>query len=377
MEQAKKIVLMTWPTAAGIRGWSRYPGSPRWRFEVLPPNGQALRALEAEPPDGMIAYLGSPAFADWAARQPFPVVNHSSALETSPVPRVCLDDRAAGSLAAECLLDLGHEHLAYVGYEAPFFSAERQAGFRGRAGEAGIEPAVFLVHTALTPATRQQSAGLHREMANFLAGLPKPAGVFACNDPLGLWVIDAAADAGRMVPEDTAVLGMDNDPLCLLSSPPLSSIDSPFEPAAYEAAAMLDRMLRGKTIKKRDVRIAPRQVLARQSTDMLAIDDAATGAAVRYLREHFAEPLHVDDLARAVHVSRRVLEKRFRRKLGRTPLQELQRLRLQAAKRLLVDTRLGLEEVAARAGFESRQWFSAVFRRQVGETPDRFRRRSR
>ena len=369
----KRVVLMTWLDAKSVAGLDRYAASRGWRFEVLLPD-QAKEQVAAEPPDGMIAYVNLPTFAAWAGRQPFPVVNHSALLESSPVPRVCVDDAAAGRMAAEHLLDRGHRHLMYVGYRDPWFSRQRWAGFSARADEAGIEARSHIFDASMMPADRQQSARANRELVSVLGGLPRPAGVFACNDPLGQWVLDAAAEAQRRVPEDLAVVGMDNEPRCLLTRPRLSSIVPPFSEVAYQAAAMLDRLMQGDKLERQEVLIPPSRVVCRQSSDMLAIEDVQIAAAMQFLHKRLVDPIGVDDVAAAAALDRRTLERRFRGIIGRTPLQELQRLRLDAAKELLEDPSLTLDEVAFRSGFESRQWFMTVFRREVGQTPGQFRR---
>lgn len=373
-EKRRKVVFLSWPTEKMAVGVRRFTPTRNWMIEVLPPNDDTVRELESQPPDGVIAYLGTEKYMAWAAEQAFPVFNHSSALLESTVPRVHIDDMASGRLAAEYLISQGHRNLAYIGYSRPAFSSMRYEGFRAKAESCGIEVQDLSVDFVLAPQTRQQSPRRHQQMLTFLRKLPKPVGLFTCNDPLGFWAIDCAKEIGANVPDELAVVGMDNDVLCRLSYPPMSSIDPPFEKVAYEAAAMLQKLMDGDTVSERDVAIAPTNVVARMSSDTLAIEDPKIAAATRYLRENYQESLTMGDVAKHVGVNRRELERKFDQFLGHSPLQELQRVRIHVAKELLIDTRLSLAEVSNHAGFDHPQWFSTLFKKVTGKTPSQYRK---
>jgi LacI family transcriptional regulator len=176
------------------------------------------------------------------------------------------------------------------------------------------------------------------------------------------------------VPDDVAVIGVDNDALlCELASPPLSSVIPNTHRTGYEAAALLDRMMRGKRVAPTAHLIAPLGVAARQSTDVLAVDDRAVARAVQFIREHACEGINVSDVLRAVPLSRRVLEQRFQRLLGHTPREEILHVRLNRVKQLLSETDLPLYLIAERTGFEHVEYLSVVFKRETGKTPSAFR----
>jgi LacI family transcriptional regulator len=200
----------------------------------------------------------------------------------------------------------------------------------------------------------------------------------ACYDIRGQQVLDACRAAGWAVPGEVAVIGVDNDELlCDLASPPLSSVIPNAHRAGYEAAALLDRMMAGKRIAATARLIAPLGVAARQSTDVLAVDDREVARAVQFIREHASEGINVSDILQAVPLSRRVLEQRFQRLLGRTPRQEILQVRLNRVRQLLTETKLSLYQIAERTGFEHVEYLSVVFKRETGLTPSRYRSNSR
>ena len=215
-------------------------------------------------------------------------------------------------------------------------------------------------------------------MAAWLAKLPRPIGIMACYDIKAQQLLDVCRELEIAVPEEIAVIGVDNDRLlCDLASPPLSSVAPNTQRTGYEAAELLDRMMAGETIASEAHLIAPLGVETRQSTDVLAIDDADVARAVRFIRQNFRSGINVADVLREVPLSRRILESRFRRTLGRTMHQEITRLRMAHVKRLLADTDLPLTEVAQSSGFEHVEYLSVAFKRETGSTPRDFRRKSR
>ena len=200
--------------------------------------------------------------------------------------------------------------------------------------------------------------------------LPKPAGVFAAYDIKGRQLLDACRDAGVAVPEEIAVVGVDNDELlCGLATPPLSSVIPNTRRTGYEAARLLDRMLQGEEVPPEGHFIPPLGVHARQSTDILAVEDREIAAAMRFIREQACDGITVEDVLRAVPLSRRVLERRFRAVVGRTPHEEILRLRLDRVKQLLAETDLSLERISTLAGFAHPEYMSVAFKREIGVTP--------
>lgn len=195
------------------------------------------------------------------------------------------------------------------------------------------------------------------------------------NDDRGLQVLDACRRVGAAVPNQVAVLGVDNDEyLCGLSLPPLSSIDINSEETGYQAAALLDRLMDGKSPPKRLPKIVPTGVVVRRSTDVLATDDEDVIRAVQFIREQACRPIRTTDVFEELSVSRGQLESRFRSVMGHTVHQEIDRVRIERAKTLLAETMLPIKQVALQSGFRTVQYLARAFRRRTGDTPAAFRR---
>jgi len=201
--------------------------------------------------------------------------------------------------------------------------------------------------------------------------------LMACNDICGREVLQACAAAGLRVPDDVAVVGVDNDELmCELSNPPLSSIALDVEKAGYEAARLLDSLMSGHLLKERIVQVEPVYVVTRQSSEIMAPDDPCVASALQFIKTHAGQPIGVQHVIDQTGVSRRTLERRFARALGRSINSEITRYRLERAKRLLLETDLPSFRVAKGAGFGTVKTFNRVFRRETGVSPKRFRQRA-
>ena len=215
-------------------------------------------------------------------------------------------------------------------------------------------------------------------LAQWLGELPKPIGVMACNDDRGREVLEACRDARLLVPEQIAVVGVDNDELlCDLADPPLSSVALNAETGGYRVAALLDKMMRGQVRRKQTLVVEPLHVIVRRSTDIIALDDADVASALRFLHDNAMRPIGVADVVRHVQLSRRSLEIRFQNAVGRTVHAEIQRVRIERAKQLLIETDLPIPKVAEATGFGSASYLGQVFRQILETTPARFRRKAR
>jgi LacI family transcriptional regulator len=213
------------------------------------------------------------------------------------------------------------------------------------------------------------------EVARWIHSLPKPLGLMACNDFRGIQALDACRRAGIAVPEEMAVIGVDNEELvCKLAYPPLSSVVPNARRIGYEAAALLDRLMRGEPEPTIPLAIPPLEVITRLSTDVNAIADPDVAAAMRFIREHACEGIGVDEVLAQVPVSRSVLQRRFRSLLGRSIHAVIAAVRLQRAKQLLVETDLSLAVIAKRTGFSHVEYLCAAFRQAVGLPPGAYRR---
>jgi LacI family transcriptional regulator len=325
---------------------------------------------------GVIARVGTRRLARGLGRLGVPVVNLRSAILDVSYPRVGSDNAAVARLAAEHLMDLGLKNFAFCNTPRGFHLGhdERADAFARETERVGCRCHAY---TAVGVPGRESFGQEQRRLTSWLRSLPKPVGIMACNDEKGVEVLTACRQAGLRVPDDVAVMGVDNDEaLCDLSLPPMTSIDVNAEQIGYEAAALLERMMSGQAVDAGAAEhVPPRGVVARPSTNTLFSGDSEVDRAVAFIRENAPRRLLVADVTGHVSLSRALLEPRFKRAVGRTIHQEIQRVRLNRAKALLVGSALPIKQVAAAAGFSSVPYLTRVFHRATGETPAEYRRR--
>ncbi|MCA9007909.1 MAG: substrate-binding domain-containing protein, partial [Planctomycetaceae bacterium] len=241
-----------------------------------------------------------------------------------------------------------------------------------------IQKAGFDCHTYPQSTSRKQSLPWEVEqnrLAEWIRALPKPVGVMACYDIKAQQLLDVCRTINVSVPEEVAIIGVDNDEiLCNLSEPPLSSVIPNTKLTGYEAAALLDRMIAGKKVSSEAQLIKPLGIATRQSTDIQAIDDKLISDAVRLIRQQACDGINVQDVLKSIPLSRRVLESRFQKIIGRSPHEEIMRIRLDRVKQLLEETELSLIEIAERTGFRHAEYLNVAFKKQTGTTPGTYRR---
>lgn len=362
-----------------LRGIKEYAETkPDWILLPIAPEPRAVQSLAAFRPAGIIAHIITPSLVDRLLALRRPLVNVSAVLSDLAIPRVGIDDAAVGRLAGVHLLDRGFTHFGFVGQPNHAYSAQREQGFREVVENAGHRVACYHDHHTFLFAPMGHLWALDRDVQHWVRTLPKPVGLFAPNDIWGVQLAEVCRQLDLRVPEDVALLGVDNDDLlCNLSRPALSSIALPAERLGYEAAALLHRLLGRKRPPKQSLLLPPRGVVARHSSDVLALHDADVAAAVRFIREHSHMILSVSDVLAEIPVSRRSLERRFRLLLQRGVWAEIRRAHLERARNLLTGTDMSLAEVARRSGFSGNVQFSVVFRQETGLTPSAYRRQFR
>lgn len=361
---------------AGIAAYVRHHGD--WLIE-LPEQERGGRPpdwLADWKGDGIIARIETDEIAAALRKSKRPVVDVSAARHLKGIPWVETDDQMIARIACQHLLDRGFRHLAYFGDDQFNWSRLRQVHFLREAYRADCECYVHQTASRRDPTYSWDHA--RRQLQQWLRHLPRPVGIMACYDIHAQQLLEACRELDISVPEEVAVLGVDNDPLlCELASPPLSSVICNTHRTGVEAATLLDRMMSGEPVGGRAVLIEPLGIQTRQSTDVLAIDDADVAAALRYIRENAFTGINVRDVLRQVPLSRRAFENRFRRMIGRTPHQEIHRLRIERVKQLLAETDLSLSEIARRSGFRHDEYLSVAFKKAVGVPPRDYRRAER
>ncbi len=324
--------------------------------------------------DGIIARIENEAIERTVRAVGVPVVNVSAAGLAPDFPTVISDSAAVADLSSAHLLERGFEHFGYCGDDRFRWSAAHGRNFAASLERKDYRCSVF----ESTPEDFADWEREQRKLAAWIKWLPKPVGIMACYDIRGQQVLAVCRQLGFQVPDEVAVIGQHNDELlCELCDPPLSSVIPNPRRAGYEAAALLNRMLRGQSVNARTYAIAPIGVATRQSTDTVALNDRHIATAVRYIREHACRGIDVQDVLRAVPMSRTLLERKFRKYLRRAPYEEILHQRLQRAKELLAGTDLPVAAIAERAGFSSSEYLSAAFKRQLGLNPRAYRARNR
>jgi LacI family transcriptional regulator len=338
--------------------------------------------------DGVIARFETRELVQRVRKLRIPTVDLRCRFKLPGIPRIETDDRLVVKLGVEHLAGRGLRHFAYCGFTAANYSERRLSFFRELLGEAAIHifegpPLQAGSDTGLdnvSDTVRGEVAGMSQDsrLARWLEALPRPVGVFACNDIRAQQVLNVCRANGVSVPDDVAVIGVDNDEvLCNLSYPSLSSVEPDARQIGYQAAALLERMMQGEPGPAAKLFVPPRGVIARASTEGLAIADRHVAAALRFIRENACNGLDVRQVLAQVPLSRSTLERRFHEYLGRSPKEEIIRIRLGRVKQLLAETDYTLAAIARRTGFQYVEHLSTLFAQKIGQTPGQFRRAAR
>lgn len=319
--------------------------------------------------DGIIARIENEDIARALRNVAVPMVDVSAARLIPDLPWFETDDGAIARIVFDHLSERGFRHFAFCGDPRFNWSVWRGGHFVRTVTEAGYGCATYKPQPLAADDEQVVS-----DIGAWLETLPKPIGVMACYDLRGQQILDACRRRGIAVPDEVAVVGVDNDELlCALSDPPLSSVIPNAHKTGYDAAALLDRMMHGERFPPDSHFIPPLGVAARQSSDVLAIEDRQTVAAVRYIRAHAAEGIAAKDVLKLAPGSRRQFEAKFKKLIGRTPHEEVTRVRINRVKELLSGTDLTLEAIAERTGFKHAEYLSVAFKREAGISPGRFR----
>jgi len=293
----------------------------------------------------------------------------------SPFPAIITDSAAIGTMAAEHFLDRGFQHFAYCGLNDFAWSRGRGDHFARRLAQAGFEIHLYHQHPREGRGTRNDRNELNL-IADWLRTLPKPVAVMCCNDDRALQVVEACKQADCEVPDQVAVLGVDNDVLgCDLADPPISSISLNTEGAGYEGARLLDRLMKGEPMAGQAIPVSPTHIVTRMSTDVLAMNDPDVSAALQFIRRNPNRLIQVDNVVEATNVSRRVLEKRFKSILHRSVHQEIRRVRVNNIVQLLIGSDMNITEIALHTGFDGVEHIARYFRKETGMSLRDYRKR--
>jgi LacI family transcriptional regulator len=383
MKKTFKVILLIESSRASgreyLRGIARYAHlHGAWSFYWEPGGFEITRqTLEQLDVDGIILRdVGGRKTQVLRSGIPAVVLGHRDR-EVRGLVNVVTDSNAIGRIAAEHLRQCGFKHFAYCGLarsalEQTPWSTLRMESFGANLVQAGFQPPPAFV---LPPAGSDWKK-TRRQLADWLVKLPHPIGLLACNDDCGAQVAEACKLAGLTVPDDVGIVGVDNDEVvCGLADPPMTSVALNFERAGYQAAEALNRLMhKSKKIPSHNIRVPATHVVARRSTDIVAVPDAVLAKALNCIRDRARTPLSVNEVAQTAGISRRMLERRFRQHMGGSILKEIRRHRTDQIARLLLETDFPVAHIAASLGFADAQHFARYFRAAKKVSPLAFRK---
>ncbi len=301
-----------------------------------------------------------------------PLVNLRTCPDVPEAGHVSNDATAIARMAIDHFAERQFKHLAFCEWQ------RRGSDIRRRRFEEELDRRQMQGHVYLAKSRTPGNDKDMRLLGEWLEALPKPVGILAHNDVRGRMLIDACALTGLSVPEEVAVLGVDDElPYCMMCQPQLSSVRVDAERIGFEAAAMLNRMIDGEPAPEAPHLVAPTHIVERESTKTLAVSDAVVIAAVTFIRERACDGIQVDDVLDHVGASRSVLERRMKSALGRTPHEEIVRVKIERATEMLRDSDLPHITIAERCGFNYVESMSRLFRSRLNLTPGQVRNRSR
>lgn len=346
-----------------MKGVARYALEHDWSLDWSMFWSADQTSMRDERYDGIIAQVGVSKpiepLIKFIRSSRLPMVDIQDEGEDFGGAKVIVSHRAIGRMAAEHLLALRFQNFGYVAFGENALERRRYEGFAETVAAAGGLCSYLTIE----------------EFRNKLKGLPRPMAVMAANDVNALEVIRTCLDRGYTVPHEFAVVGVDdNETMCDYAQVPLTSVRPDYDRQGYEAAALLDRLMKGEPRPKRPHIIPLEKVTVRRSTDTLVIPDPDVSKALRFLRDRYREPINVSAVGEELGRGLRRVQIEFRKQMGRTMAEELARLRTDFAKRLLAEKRTKIEVVAANCGFSSRFHFIRAFQRATGKSPSAYRR---
>ncbi len=338
---------------------------------------QRLPDLRSWRGDGIIANFDDPRVASAVVRSKLPIVAFGSDYgwfkSTPHVPYFVTNNEAIAQMAADYLLNRGFVRFAYCGYPrmpATIWAEEREHAFAQRIQNRDFPCWIYRGRHK----TSRKWDSFQRSLCAWLESLPKPVGLLAANDARARQVLEACRHAGFSVPEEVAVLGIDNDEMvCQLSNPLLSSVEQGSKRIGYEAAALLDKIMSGGKPRESCFAIGPVGVVERRSTDVVPIEDPQVARAMAFINERAGDGIKAQNVADAVGMPRPWLDARFKALVGRSLYAQILHLRLEHTKRLVSSTNLPLKQIAANTGFRSVQHMTTLFGKAYGQPPADYR----
>jgi len=364
----------------GVARFSRTQGGWSLLHEEMTIDADLPGWLTESEVDGVIARLDDHIIEPLRQLR-VPIVDVRCRRAYAGIPQVETDEQAVSRLVFEHLWQRGFRRFAFCGFRGAHYSESRLRCFRELVAAEGCPLSVYetdgVPEAALTSIERSGVLDV-KPLSKWLTGLQPPTGLFVCNDIRGQQALNACRRLGIAVPDDLGVIGVDDDDaICPLSDPPLSSVRPDADRIGYRAAETLAELMGGERAKSYIEYVPPTGIAQRLSTRVIAVEDREVAKACQFIRENACEGIDVGDVARRTALSRRQLERRFRIALQRTPREEITSVQVARVKQLLAETDMSLEQLAPLAGYDYKESLSAIFKRETGETPGQFRRQAR
>lgn len=295
--------------------------------------------------------------------------------EVPTKPTILTNSRTIGKMGTDYFIQKGFKNLAFCGLKKMLWSEHRQNYFEDTARKAGLE--IFKYSFTYPHRESSRDAKLNL-IARWIRRLPKPVGIMSCNDLCGKFIIDSCRRNSIAVPQEVAVLGVDNDDiLCDLTYPPLSSIELNTERGGFDAAALLDKIIKGVEVDTKTIVIEPVGVQERQSTDIVAFDDRIVSDVLSFIKNNAQRPLQVVDILNEFNISRRSLYTKFNNSVGTGIYEQIRKIRVEKICKMLVETNKSVKEIAFEFGFHSVDHIARFFRKERGITPTQYRSKYR
>ena len=322
--------------------------------------------------DGIIARVRNRHLAKQFAKMKLPAVDILGDVLDTGIPLVQVDNRAIAELAAGHLLEHGFRLLGFCGIRGRLWSNQRRDIFKNIAYGANCPCHMHLLPSFYSKAWFAEKE--RKKLAEWIDGLPKPIGIMAVNDWVGQKILEACRTVGAMVPEQVAVIGVDNDTAtCEISDPMLSSVVPRHDRVGFYAAQLLDALMQGEEPPAEPLTVGQPNIVVRRSTDVQTIADNDIVEAVRFIRENACRGIRTEDVAKHVALSYSTLKRRFRKVLSRSIHDEIIRIRMNRVRELLAETEMTLEQIALATGFHHTEYLGVVFKSQTGMTLGQFR----
>ncbi|MBN2293413.1 MAG: DNA-binding transcriptional regulator [Pirellulales bacterium] len=362
----------------GIAAYARPHGPWEFYHQEEPLSDEVPGWLRNWDGDGIIIRIENRRLFEDVRKLGIPCIDLCGLFIDGGFPSIDSDYASVSRLATEHFIEHGFENFAFYGVPDIHYSNNCCRSFTEQIRQSGREVEIFQCPWELqrVMANTSEIRGLLREneMAAWLKALPKPVGLMACNDFRAQQVLDLCLQEGIVVPDEVAVVGIGNDEvLCELSNPPMTSIDVNAWKMGYDAAALLESIIRGENPPSQRVLVEPRGIVVRQSSSVLAISDRSVAEAVRFIREHACEGIGVEEVLKKVHVSRSTLYRRFNEFLGHSPNTEIRRARLQRIKQFLSETDYPLVKIAQLVGIAHVENMCNLFKAETGMTARQYR----